>query len=286
VDAIVTGNIQVLPTQIRVTVQLIRVSDGFLMWADTFHETKEQLFALEDDVAGRVAQSVSVQLSRQAQVRLSRPSTRNSNAYLAYLKGRFFWNKRTEEGMRRSKEYFQKAIAEDVDYALAYSGLADSYIQLSSFGIEPTQIAYTSAKSAGLKALRLDGSSAEVHSTLGAVALDFERNWSKAEQEFKRSIELDPSNPIAYTRYAIDLVAMGRYEEALTQEEHALELDPLSLDLNLGLGRIYYLSGDYENAIETIQRIIELEPLFPRDQYHLGMIYITDSRIRDAFIKH
>ena len=282
VDAIVTGNIQVLPTQVRVTVQLIRVSDGSLVWADTFHATNEQLFALEDDVAGRVAKSVSVQLSGRAQVQLSQPSTRNSSAYLSYLKGRYFWNKRTAEGMRRSNEYFQKAIAADKDYALAYSGLADSYIQLSSFGIESTQVAYTSAKSAGLKALRLDGSSSEVHSTLGAVALYFERNWSKAEQEFKRSIELDPSNPIAYTRYAIDLVAMGRYEEALTQEQHALELDPLSLDLNLGLGRIYYLSGDYENAIETIQRVIDLDPLFPRAHWRLGMVYIAQRRFSDA----
>ena len=282
VDAIVTGDIQVLPEQVRVTVQLIRVSDGFLVWADTFHETNEQLFALEDEVAGRVAQSVAVHLSKPAQARLSQPSTRNSNAYLPYLKGRYFWNKRTEEGMRRSNEYFQKAIAADKDYALAYSGLADSYIQLSSFGIEPTQVAYTSAKSAGLRALQLDGSSAEVHSTLGAVALYFERNWSKAEHEFKRSIELDPSNPIAYTRYAIDLVAMGRYGEALTQEQHALELDPLSLDLNLGLGRIYYLSRDYENSIETIQKVIDLDPLFSRAHWRLGIVYIAQRRFSDA----
>lgn len=229
-----------------------------------------------------VTTPVSIQSSRAPTARLPRQGTENPDAYLLYLKGRYFWNKRTEEGMRRSIEYFQQAIIEDEHYPSAYSGLADSYLQLSNFGIEPSLVAYADVKAAALKAVELDSTSAEAHSSLAMVSFYYEWNWSDAERELKRSIELDPNYTIAHTRYAQELVAEGRFEEAFVQERKALELDPLSLDLNLGLARIYYMSRNYAKAVETIRKVVDLDPLFARAHSRLGTVYLVQRNFNDS----
>jgi len=282
VDSILVGNISALPERVRVTVQLVRVKDGALLWADVFEGSPRQMFALEDKMAAEVARSMSVPLSRQANARLGLRDTENSKAYQLYLKGRYFWNKRTVEGLRRSIEYFEQATVEDPNYALAYAGLADAYVLLDSYGVESSQQAYPQARAAALKALQLDDSLAESHASLGMVSFFYEWNWTEAEHEFQRAIELDPNYAMVRSWYALDLLAMGRSDEALNQAQRALELDPLSLIVNTEVGWIYYSKREYPQAIDTFQKVIDLDRQFARAHTRLGMVYAAERNFGDA----
>jgi DNA-binding winged helix-turn-helix (wHTH) protein/Flp pilus assembly protein TadD len=206
----------------------------------------------------------------------------NSRVYQAYLEGRYFWNKRTDESLRRSVEYFQRATIEDPQYAPAFAGLADSYTLLASFGVEPASQAYPNAKVAALKALELDPSLAEAHTSLGMVSFYYEWNWQNAENEFRRSIELDPNYPLAHAWYALDLAAMGRLEESIAQVQRAAELDDLSLSINTELGRVYYCSRQYDRAIAAYRKAIDLDPQFARAHTRLGVTYAAQRHFADA----
>lgn len=285
VDAILSGHIEALPDRVRVTVQLVRVADGNLLWADTFEENPQHVFDLEDEVAQGTTQAMAVRLSGGAKIRLARRDTQDSRAYELYLEGRYFWNQRSEEGLRRSISYFHQATDEDRQYALAYAGLADAYGLLGLFGAEPVQEAYSGAKEAVLQALRLDDSLAEAHTSLGMVSFYYEWNWTQAEREFRRAIALNPNYPIAHTWYALDLAATGRSQQALDEALRAKELDPLSLIVNTGVGRVHYLGRRYDQAIDAYHRVIEMDPGFARGHLRLGMTYAAqrnfDSAIRE-----
>jgi DNA-binding winged helix-turn-helix (wHTH) protein/tetratricopeptide (TPR) repeat protein len=260
VDAILTGHIEAFPDRIRVTAQLVRVVDESLLWADALDECPQRMFALEDEMVKRIANWMSIDIFGESKMRLPQPDTESPQAHRFYLEGRYFWNKRTEEGFRKSIECFQKATAEDVQYALAYSGLADSYVLLGTHGVEPNFQAYPVAKAAALKALQLDDSLAEPHASLGIVYFYYEWNWSKAEQEFQRAIALNPGYALAHCWYALNLGAMGRYEEALSQVRHAQELDPLSLQINTVAGRILYFVRQYDQSIDAYRKVIDMDP--------------------------
>jgi DNA-binding winged helix-turn-helix (wHTH) protein/TolB-like protein/Flp pilus assembly protein TadD len=281
VDAILAGYIETLPDHVRATVQLIRVSDGSLLWAGTFEQSSQQIFVLEDKVADRVAQSLSIHLPSDTNIRLARRDV-NSKAYQLYLEGRYFWNKRTEEGLRRSIEYFQQATTEDAQYAPAYAGLADSYVLLDSYGVEPASQAYPVAKAAALKALQLDDSLAEAHASLGMVYFYYEWNWPEAAKEFMRAIALNPNYALAHSWYALNLGAMGRYDEALDQVRRAQVLDPLSLEINTVVGRIFYLRHQYDQSIDAYRKVIDLDPHYARAHARLGMTYAAVGAFGDA----
>ncbi len=282
VDAILDGHIQAFPERVRVTVQLVRVADGASLWADTFEESPQHIFALEDAVAERIAQSMSIRLSGEEKMRLARRHTESIKAYQLYLRGRYFWNKRTEEGLRRSIAYFQQATTEDPEYALAYAGLADSYALLGSYGVEPALKANPSAKAAALKALQLDNSLAEAHASLGMISFYYDWNWPQAEQEFRRAIALNPNYPMAHNWYGVNLAAMGRLEEALDKVGRAEQLDPLSLIINTDVGHILYLSRRYDQAIDAFRKVIDLDPHFARAHARLGMTYTAKRVFGDA----
>jgi DNA-binding winged helix-turn-helix (wHTH) protein/TolB-like protein/Flp pilus assembly protein TadD len=281
VDAILAGNIETLPDHIRANAQLVRVSDGKLLWAATIEESPQQIFALEDEVADRVAQSLSIHLPGRTEIHLTRRDT-DSKAYQLYLEGLYFWNKRTEEGLRRSIEYFQQAVTEDAQYAPAYAGLADSYVLLDSYGVEPASKAYPVAKATALKALQLDDSLAEAHASLGMVYFYYEWNWSEAAKEFKRAIVLNPNYALAHSWYALNLGAMGRYDEALDQVRRAQVLDPISLEINTVVGRIYYLSRQYDRSVDAYRKVIDLDPHYARAHARLGMTYAAEGAFGDA----
>ena len=226
--------------------------------------------------------AVSVRLSEEAQVALPRPDMQSSKAQKLYVEGRYFWNKRTEEGLRRSIEYFQQAIAEDADFALAYAGLADSYVLLDAFGVEPAFRAHPVAKAAALRALQLNDSLAEPHTSLAMACFYYEWNWSKAEEEFERAIALNPSYVLAHSWYALYLAAVGRCEEALKQVLWAQELDPVSLELNTVVGRILYLGRQYEPSINAYRRVIDLDPHYARAHTRLGMTYAAQGVFEEA----
>jgi DNA-binding winged helix-turn-helix (wHTH) protein len=282
VDAILAGHIEAFPDRVRVTVKLVSVGDGSLLYSDTFEEGSQQIFALEDKVAKGIAQSISIRLTEGGDTRLARRDTVNSKAYQLYLEGRYFWNKRTEEGLRRSIEYFQQATTEDAQYALAYAGLADSYVLLDSFGVEPASHAYPVAKAAALKALQFDNSLAEAHASLGMIYFYYEWRWAEAEQEFQRAIALNPNYVLAHSWYALNLGAMGRYEEAFGQVRLAQQLDPLSLEINTVVGRIFYFSRQYDRSINAYRKAIDLDPHYARAHTRLGITYAAMGAFGDA----
>jgi DNA-binding winged helix-turn-helix (wHTH) protein/tetratricopeptide (TPR) repeat protein len=281
-DAILTGHIEALSDRVRVTVQLVRVSDGILLWADSFEENLQQVFVLEDLVTERVAESMSISLSEGTNMRLARRPTEDSKAYRLYLEGRFFWNKRTEEGLRRSIEHFQQATARDPQYALAFAGLADSYVLLASFGVESALQAGPIAKAAAMKALEIDNSLAEAHASLGMVYFYYEWDWFQAEEEFQRAISMAPNYIVARNWYALNLAAMGRLGDALVQVQRAEEIDPLSLNVHIEVGRIFYWSRMYDRAIDAYRRVIDLDPQYARAHTRLGMTHAAAGNFFEA----
>ena len=282
VDAILDGRIQSLPDRVRVTVQLVRVTDGASLWADTFEDTPQRVFALEDAVAERIADSMSIGLSREQKRRMVRRQTEDATAYQLYLRGRYFWNKRTKEGLQRSISYYDQAVAHDSKYALAYAGLADSYGLLGSYGVESASQADPRAKAAAVKALQLDDSLAEAHSSLGMISFFDEWNWPAAEREFQRAIALNPDYSIVHTWYGLNLAALGRFDEALTQVRRAQALDPLSLIVDTDVGRILYLSRDYGQAVEAYRKVLDLDPNFGRAHTRLGMALAAEREFGPA----
>lgn len=282
VDEVLSGNIETLPGGIRINAQLVRVSDGMLLWADTFTEAPERVFALEQEVQDRVVGSLASSPADGTKIHAAKLENQNFKAYQLYLLGRYFWNKRTVDGLHRSIEYFQHATIEDPHYASAFAGIADSYALLGSYGVEPSQQAYPNAKSAALRALQIDDSLSEAHASLGMISFYYEWNWSQAEHEFRRAIELDPNYPVSHEWYAENLAAVGRTEEALTQVQRAQELDPLSLIINTGIGRVYYLTRKYDEAVAAYRKVLDLDPQFARAHTRLGMTYAAQRHFDDA----
>jgi DNA-binding winged helix-turn-helix (wHTH) protein/TolB-like protein/Flp pilus assembly protein TadD len=282
VDAVLSGSVQSLPNRIRITIQLVRVSDNSVLGADTFEEGTQQILELEDKVAERVSKSMSVHFPRISNVPAARKDTNNAEAYELYLRGRYFWSIRTEEGLRRSIEYLQQATTKDPQYARAYAGLADSYVLLASYGVESPQKAYPAARGAALNALRLDNSLADAHASLGMIAFYYGWNWSESEQEFQQALALNPNDVGAETWYGLNLAAMGRVEEAIDLVQRAKEIDPLSPEINVVLGHLYYSSRQYEKAIDVYRKVIQLNPNFARAHMRLGMTYMAQHALGDS----
>ncbi len=267
VDAVLDGRIQRAGDRIRLTVQLIRVSDGAQMWGDTFDEKYTNIFAVEDTVSEQVARSIRLELTGEEQKRLTQRPTENSAAYQAYVKGRYFWNKRTTEGLRKGLEYFQEAVALDPAYTQAYAGIADSYALLGLFTVMSPKVAFPKAKEAATKALEMDPELADAHATLGFVGLYYDCDGLAAENEFRRALRSNPNYALAHTWYGENLAAMGRFGEAIAEAKRAEAEDPLSLTISTNIGLISYLAGQNDQAIEAFKKAIEIDPNFPRAHF-------------------
>ncbi len=277
VQSVLEGSIQREPEQdkVRVTVRLLRVSDGEVLWANTFDEKFTDMFSVEDSISQKVADKLTVKLSDDEQKQLLRPFTGNSDAYQLYLKGRFYLNKRTVDGVKQSIDYFQKAIQTDPNYALAYAGLADSYTMAGSYGysIMPPREALPQAEAAAAKALAIDDSLAEVHASLGYIKFTYDWDWVGAEQEFKRAIALNPLYDTAHHWYSHELIALGRSQEGIAEAKKALELSPSDTVMNEHMGWAYLMVRDYDHAIENARKAIEIDPDFLLAHRVLGLAY-------------
>jgi DNA-binding winged helix-turn-helix (wHTH) protein/TolB-like protein len=229
VDAVLDGRIQHVGDRIRLTVQLIRVSDGVQMWGDTFDEKYTNIFAVEDVVSEQLARSIRLELTGAEQNRLTERPTENSDAYQDYVKGRYFWNKRTAEGLRKGLEFFQAAVSLDPNYTQAYVGIADSYALLGLINALAPKEAFPKAKEAAAKALETDPELAEAHATLGFVDFYFDWDGLAAENEFRHALRSNPDSAMAHAWYAQDLAAMGRFNEARAEGKRAQDADPVSL---------------------------------------------------------
>lgn len=264
VQSVLEGSVQRSGDRTRVTVRLLRVSDGELLWGSTFDEKFTDMFSVEDSISQEVASALMVNLSGDDQKRLTRPFTANNGAYQLYMKGRYFWNKRTVDGVRKSLAYFQQAIASDPQYAVAYAGLADAYTAAGSYGysILPPREAMPQAEAAAKKALAIDDTLAEAHASLAYIKFIYDWDWAGAEQEFKRAIALNPAYDTAHHWYSHELMAMGRTDEAMDESRRAIELSPSDTVINEHLGWTYLMSRDYPHAAQSAGKALELDPNF------------------------
>lgn len=283
VDAVLEGSIRRAGERLRVTARLVSVLDEAVLWADIFDEQFTDIFEVEDSISAKVAQALALKVSGEQQKRLTKRYTNNAEAYQLYLKGRYFWNKRTEEGFNQGIKQFSLAVAQDPTYALAYAGLADSYIGLTFYNFSAPHETMPKAKEAALNALSIDNALAEAHTSLAHVLMNYEWNWAEAEKEFKLSIKLNPDYATAHQWYAIHyLTAMDRMAEALEEMTQALQLEPASLVMNSFMGATLYFAGRYDEAIEQCRRTLEMDPNFAVAHWHLGLAYEQTEMFADA----
>ncbi|MGB8063927.1 MAG: winged helix-turn-helix domain-containing protein [Candidatus Sulfotelmatobacter sp.] len=273
VDAVLEGRIQRDGGRVRVTVQLIRVQDGIQLWADTFDRQFTDVFALEDALADMAAHSIRLKLNGEESRRFTKRSTERPDAYEAYMKGRYFWNKRTPEGLKKGLGYFQQAINLDPGFAEAYVGVADSYATLGLYAVVPPKQAFSVAKDAGTRALQMDDSLAAAHATLGLIDFYYDWNVSAAGNEFRAALAENPHYAMAHSWYAESLAAKGNYTDAVEEAQRALQDDPLSLIVGSNAGWTFALAGQYAHSVETLKKAIEIDPNFPRTHFRLGEVY-------------
>jgi DNA-binding winged helix-turn-helix (wHTH) protein/TolB-like protein len=284
VEAVLEGTIQRIGDHTRVTVRLLRVADGELLWSDTFDGRYSDAFTLEDSISQRLADALTLKLSSDEQARLATPHTQNAEAYQLCLKGRYFWNKRTVDSVEKSLDYFQQAIKADPRYVSAYAGLADAYILAGSYGISfmPPETAMPLAKGAAEKALHLDDSSAEAHTSLAYIHLTYDWDWASAEREFERALSLNPGYDTAHHWYSHELSALGRHQESIDEARRALELSPTDTVMNEHLGWSFLMGRRYPQAVDAVKRAIELDPNFVQAHRVLGLAYQYEGRNDDA----
>jgi TolB-like protein len=275
VSYVLEGSVRRVGRRVRVTAQLIQVADQTHLWAESYDCELGNILALQNDVACAIADEIRIKLRPQERARLGKVRPVNPEAYEAYLKGRYFWNKRTKEALEKSVPCFERAIEKDPDYASAYAGLADSYCLLANtaYGALPPKEAFSKARVATLKALEIDKTLAEAHASLAQLDL-YEFDWLAAERELRRSIELNPGFAVAHHWYALYLSAKGRFKEALAEANRAYGLDPLSVIINRDLGLIYYYARQPDRAIEQYRKTLELDPNFALAHQALGRAYL------------
>jgi TolB-like protein/Tfp pilus assembly protein PilF len=284
VDAVIEGSVQRSANRVRVTAQLIHAATDRHLWADSYERDLRDVLALQNEVASAIVHEIRVKLAppnapgsglnASTPIRLAPARPVDPQAYEAYLRGRYFWNKRTPEGVKSSVKYFEQAIQRDPAYALAYAGLADSYHVSSPYGVLPPDEAYPRAKAAAMKALELDSNLAEAHAALAETKASYDHDWSGAEEEFRRALKLNPNYANAHYFYAFNVLSvLERHEEAIGEIKKALELDPLSLIINSNYGNILYFAGRYDEAIQQCLKTLEIDPNFAGAHFYLAWVY-------------
>ena len=282
VDALLDGSIQTSDGRVRVTVRLVRVGDGTTLWGGSFDESVASLLTVQDIISERVARAVVAELSGNERQLLGMHQTENPTAYQAYLRGRYFWNKRTADGYTKAIENFQEAVVADPRYAAAHAGLADSYLLIGGYQVIPPKEAMLKARSAVERALQLDEALAEAHATKALIAQNGDWNWKEAEREYRRAIELNQNYATAHHWYGEFLALMGRPGEGEAEMKKALDLDPLSLAINTDLAGVYYRARQFNRAVDQLKRTIEMDPHFALTHNWLASIYETQGRYQEA----
>ncbi len=279
VATVLEGSVRRQGNQLRVVAQLIGVADGYHLWSKTYDRELKNVFAVEDELAHAIVQALMPRLVPGAPLVLQ--STASTEAHDLYLKGRFFWNQRTKEGLTKAAALFEQAIALDPAYALAHSGLADCYALFSNYGVGHASELLPKARMHALAAVRLDESLAEGHTSLADVAMnDFD--WATAEREFKRSVQLGPGYATAHHWYAIYLLCVGRLAEAQAEIERARQLDPTSRIITNWVGIVLYLNRQYDRAIEESLKTLELDPGWVQARTVLVLSYLRTGRLAEA----
>ncbi len=279
VEAILTGRVTQRGENLSISVELVNASDKTQMWGEQYDRNMSDLLAIQREIASEIVEKLKLKVSGEEKG-AAKHYTESNEAYQLYLKGRFYWNKRTAEGLKKSIEYFNQATDKDPRFALAYAGLADSYVVPANQ--LPPREAMPKAKAAAIRALELDETLAEAHVSLGRVFAVYDWDWTSAEKEYKRAIELNPRYAIAHQWYGGYLAVMGRTSEAIAEKKRAVELEPLSLIINFELGLAFYYSRDYDRAIEQFQKTLELDQNFPPPHNFLPAAYEQKGMYSEA----
>jgi TolB-like protein/Tfp pilus assembly protein PilF len=270
VGTLLEGSVRRMGNQVRITAQLVDVTNGYHLWSERYDREMEDVFAIQDEIARAIVDTLKVKLVGDEDARIVRPGTADLEAYTLYLKGRYHWSKRTANELETGIELFQEAIAIDDRYALAWAGLADSYSILGWYRHISAQEAYERTELAAVKAVAVDDSLAEAYTSLAYAKFLYAWDWAGAESDFQRAIERNPSYPIARHWYAEFLMAMGRFDEAIEQVDHARALDPLSLTIGMGVGWAHYFLGRYDQAVEQYEKMAERDPNLVLTPWFLG----------------
>jgi TolB-like protein/DNA-binding winged helix-turn-helix (wHTH) protein len=270
---VVEGSVRRSGQRVRVTAQLIETAGQTHVWSQTYERNFEDLLVLQNDVAQSIAGEINVTLSPGAVKRMASAHVFSTQAHEAYLRGRYFWNKRTEDGLQKGLEYFRQAIDYEPRYAAAYDGVSDSYVMLACRGVLPAKETFQRAREAAMKALEIDGGLGEAYATLAHVRLH-DWDWTNLDDEFQRALELNPGHAFAYYWYGEYLMAMGRAEESIAIVTRAHEVDPLSSVLSASLGMILYLGRRYDEAIGYLGTALDLDADHFLLHFRLGLVYL------------
>src|SRR5579863_4294099 len=275
VDAVVEGTVLRVGNRVRITAELVQVSTDRHLWADTYESPMGDVLALQNRVSSAIVNEIRINLTPEEEQRLASNPAITPEAYENYLKGRYYWNKRSDENLTKAISYFERATLQDPQYALGYAGLSDCYAIISAeiFGTMPAAGAAPKAKAAALRALEIDPTLAEAETSLATVKFNYDWDWNAAAEGFAKAIQRNPSYATAYQRYSLYLMAMGRSADSFEQINKAREIDPLSISINFSLGWRLYMARQYDRAIQQLRNTLEMDPSYELPHLVLGLSY-------------
>ncbi len=286
VGAMLTGRVVQQGNNLTVNVDLMNVADGSQLWGEKYDRKLSDIFAVQEEIARQISDKLRLKLTGEEQQQLSKRYTENAEAYRAFLLGRFFWERRTEDGMKKGIQHFQQAIDSDPSYALAYVGLADCYLILYDYGFLSPQESAPKARAAATKALEIDDTLAEAHASLAYFKFSYEWDWPGAEAEFRRAIELSPNYATAHHWYGYYLAVRGRFDESLAEMRRGEEIDPLSLIIKTNIGRLLFWERKYDLAIAQFKSVLEMDPNFASASEKLAEAYEAKQMYPEAIAEY
>jgi len=281
VGTVLEGSVRRDESRIRITAQLLNTATGYHYWSEKFERPPSDIFAIQDEITLAIVERLKVRLLGDEKAAILKRHTENAEAYNLYLMGRFFWNKRTAEGMKRGLESYAQAIQKDPSYALAYAGVADSYGIIASY-YYPPRATMMKAREAAEMALKLDDTLAEAHNSYAFVKEKLEWDWEGAEREYRRAIELNPESVWSHHWYSLFLGAMGRHQESFAEINRALEIDPTSPQLKWAQGTLLYLARYYDRAAEEYGKVLEMDPDHVLANFYSGLVLLENARFDEA----
>jgi tetratricopeptide (TPR) repeat protein len=283
---VLSGRIVQRGDNLTISAELVDVRYNKLLWGEQYERKFSELLQTQREIAREIVDKLKLRVSGEEKG-LAKHYTESNEAYQLYLKGRFYWNKRNAEALRKSVEYFNQAIEKDPNFALAYAGLADAYCVFPTYSAASPRDSYPKGKAAAKKAVEIDDTLAEAHASLAWVLFLFDWNLAESDREFQRAIQLNPNYPTAHHWYGnASLRVMGRFDEAIAQEKRAQELDPLSLIINADVGTTYIYARQYDNAIEQLRKTIEMDPSFYYARWRLGVAYELKGSLNEAMTEY
>jgi serine/threonine protein kinase/tetratricopeptide (TPR) repeat protein len=285
VGAVLTGTFVRHGDSVRVQTELVNVSNGSQMWGEQYDRKMSDMSTVQQEIARDISYKLRLRLTGEESKRLNKGATQSAEAYDLYLKGRYHWNKRTGDDFKQAVQFFTAATEKDPAYALAWSGLSDTYSLMTGYGgvLRPND-AYPKAEAAAVRAVELDDSLAEGHVSLGSVR-ENNWDWAGAEKEYRRAIELNPNYATAHDWYSALLLVLGKKNESLLESKRAIELDPLSLSINSGLGDVYRAMGRFDDAIQQYRKTLEIDPKYVETHFALGRVYFAQHKYPEAFLE-